>query len=183
MRNLNVRMQDSIYVRFGRAEGDRIADEVYQRMTDWAFAATDHPAFRDQVETISMLWHWHRTPFRLLEDDEKVSYIMQPCGSGRPARQRRRLSPDRDAAAVRPGRPVVRVVRRVELPELVRALRVLEPWVSEAVDPVLRARGLERPPPLGRVRRQSPTRTSAWCRPRCSSGSASRRRAGEQGRR
>ena len=82
MRNLNVRMQDSIYVRFGRAEGDRIADEVYQRMTDWAFAATDHPAFRDQVETISMLWHWHRTPFRLIEDDEKVSYIMQPCGSG-----------------------------------------------------------------------------------------------------
>ena len=82
MRNLNVRMQDSIYARFGRAEGDRIADEVYQRMTDWAFDATDHPQFREQVQTISMLWHWHRTPFRILEDDEKVSYIMQPCGSG-----------------------------------------------------------------------------------------------------
>jgi hypothetical protein len=82
MRNLNVRMQDSVYVRFGRAEGDRIADAVYQRMTDWAFGATDHPEFRDQVETICMLWHWHRTPFRLVEDDQKVSYIMQPCGSG-----------------------------------------------------------------------------------------------------
>jgi len=29
-----------------------------------------------------MLWQWHRTPVRLLEDDEKVTYVMQPCGSG-----------------------------------------------------------------------------------------------------
>ena len=82
MRNLNVRMQDSVYRRFGRAEGDRMADEVYQRMTDWAFAATDAPDFREQVRTFALLWHWHRTPVRIVEDAEKVSYIMQPCGSG-----------------------------------------------------------------------------------------------------
>jgi hypothetical protein len=82
MRNLNVRMQDLAYTRFGRAEGDRIADAVYQRMTDWAFAATDFPDFRDQVQAFAMLWQWHRTPVRIIEDDEKVSYIMQPCGSG-----------------------------------------------------------------------------------------------------
>lgn len=82
MRNLNVRIQDAAYERFGRDAGDRLADAVYQRMTDWAFAATDTPAFRDQVTTFAMLWQRHRTPVRIVEDAEKVSYIMQPCGSG-----------------------------------------------------------------------------------------------------
>jgi hypothetical protein len=82
MRNLNVRMQEAVYARFGRTEGDRIADHVYQRMTDWAFGATDAPGFREQVETFAMLWQWHRTPVRIVEDDERVSYIMGPCGSG-----------------------------------------------------------------------------------------------------
>lgn len=82
MRNLNVRMQEAVYAHFGRADGDRLCDRVYQRMTDWAFGATDAPAFRDQVETFAMLWQWHRTPVRIVEDDEKVTYIMQPCGSG-----------------------------------------------------------------------------------------------------
>ncbi len=82
MRNLNVRMQEAVYAHFGRSEGDRVSDRVYQRMTDWAFAATDAPAFRDQVETFAMLWQWHRTPVRIVEDDEKVTYVMAPCGSG-----------------------------------------------------------------------------------------------------
>lgn len=84
MRNLNARIQDSVYLRFGRREGDRIAYEAYDRMTQWDLdAAPDQqPDFQAQVIAMSMLWHWHRTPFRLVEDDERVTYVMQPCGSG-----------------------------------------------------------------------------------------------------
>ena len=143
MRNLNVRMQEAVYAHFGRADGDRLCDRVYQRMTDWAFGATDAPAFRDQVETFAMLWQWHRTPVRIVEDDEKGDLHHAALRLRRADDQRRRLSALGAAAIDGPSRALVRVLRGGQLSELVRALRVLQPRLSRALAAVFPARGLE----------------------------------------
>ena len=37
---------------------------------------------REQVKTAAAGWHWHMTRFRLAEDADKVTFILEPCGSG-----------------------------------------------------------------------------------------------------
>ena len=82
LRNMNARMQDQIYRRYGREVGDHIGDAVYDQMTEWSLIGSKPTSFREQVEAIAMLWHWHRTPFRMTEDADKVTFSLEPCGSG-----------------------------------------------------------------------------------------------------
>ncbi len=82
LRNMNARMQDEIYKRYGRQIGDRVGDAVYDQMTEWCLIGATARPFRAHVQAIAMLWHWHRTPFRMSEDREKITFSLEPCGSG-----------------------------------------------------------------------------------------------------
>src|SRR5438034_887776 len=37
---------------------------------------------KDLVQRIADVNHWHMSRFRVLEDDEKITFLLQPCGSG-----------------------------------------------------------------------------------------------------
>jgi hypothetical protein len=37
---------------------------------------------RQKIKAIAAGWHWHATRFSISEDDEKVTFLLHPCGSG-----------------------------------------------------------------------------------------------------
>jgi len=37
---------------------------------------------RDLVRRIADINHWHMSRFRVIEDEQKVTFLLQPCGSG-----------------------------------------------------------------------------------------------------
>jgi hypothetical protein len=38
--------------------------------------------YKTRVRQVAAGWHWHATTFRVVEDDDRVSFILEPCGSG-----------------------------------------------------------------------------------------------------
>ncbi len=83
LRDVNARLLDAIHRRYGQAFADPFCSEVYEQTTVWYVAKVPEPAsFRDAVEAVAMLWHWHMTTFRLREDRDKATFILEPCGSG-----------------------------------------------------------------------------------------------------
>jgi hypothetical protein len=41
-----------------------------------------HNALKERVRAIAAGWHWHATAFTLSEDDWKITFRLDPCGSG-----------------------------------------------------------------------------------------------------
>jgi hypothetical protein len=83
LRDVNARTLDEIHRRYGQEFADPFCSAVYEETTVWYVAKAPEPAtFREAVEAVAMLWHWHMTTFRLKEDRDKASFILEPCGSG-----------------------------------------------------------------------------------------------------
>jgi hypothetical protein len=83
MRNANARTLDLVHRRFGQATGDRIGTSVYDELMTWHLNRSPQiPAFREHVVQTAMNWHWHRTVFRIVELPDRVSFFLEPCGSG-----------------------------------------------------------------------------------------------------
>ena len=83
MRNANARTLDLVHRRFGQAIGDRIGTTMYDELMTWHLGRSSYvPSFREHVEQTAMNWHWHRTLFRIAELPDRVSFYLEPCGSG-----------------------------------------------------------------------------------------------------
>lgn len=64
-------------------EGEAIGQRVIERI----MAGGDAPQYgqadlRSRVRAIAAGWHWHVTGFTVVEDDDKVTFRLAPCGSG-----------------------------------------------------------------------------------------------------
>ena len=57
---------------------------TYTQTTMWEplFDYFDNLDLKTRAETICSLWHWHCTTFTISEDDEKFTFMLDPCGSG-----------------------------------------------------------------------------------------------------
>jgi hypothetical protein len=67
--------------------GTRAVDAMGLAFTERAMPHGDPPQYsqldiRDRVRAIAAGWHWHATKFRLVEDSERVTFELEPCGSG-----------------------------------------------------------------------------------------------------
>ena len=83
LRDVNARLLDAIHRRYEPSFANAFCSQVYEDTTIWYVAKMPEPAsFREAVEAVAMLWHWHMTTFRLTEDRDKATYILEPCGSG-----------------------------------------------------------------------------------------------------
>ena len=81
-RNAVARTLDVIYRTFGQGATEELG---YAAMEDNFLAMQrmyDGMDIREQVQTAAAGWHWHMTRFRLTEDAEKVTFLLEPCGSG-----------------------------------------------------------------------------------------------------
>jgi hypothetical protein len=66
------------------AEGEEVGRRVIERLMG---AAGDAPQYTqsdlaERVRAITAGWHWHATRFEVSEDDDKVTFRLDPCGSG-----------------------------------------------------------------------------------------------------
>jgi hypothetical protein len=81
-RNALARAVDDLHRRKGQSVADRLSGEIYDEFSAWCLRDGLTLDFRRQVEALAMHWHWHRTAFRLEEHDDRVTYHLEPCGSG-----------------------------------------------------------------------------------------------------
>lgn len=64
----------------GEAIGRRVIERIMGESGDAPqYAQADLAA---RVRSITSGWHWHATQFEVSEDDEKVTFRLDPCGSG-----------------------------------------------------------------------------------------------------
>jgi hypothetical protein len=67
----------------GSAEGEEFGFAVVQ-----AFSGQGEPpqyrqaSLKERVATLAAGWHWHATTFAIREDDDRVTFELEPCGSG-----------------------------------------------------------------------------------------------------
>lgn len=78
-RNLIARLLTWVCAEFGEQELGRL-NEAHGSWKDFKPAVTLPP--RKLVQRIADINHWHLTRFRIVEDDAKVTFLLQPCGSG-----------------------------------------------------------------------------------------------------
>jgi hypothetical protein len=78
-RNLVARLLTWICTQYGDQELERL-NEAHGSWQDFGPAVTV-PA-RELVHRIADINHWHMSRFRLVEDDAKITFLLQPCGSG-----------------------------------------------------------------------------------------------------
>lgn len=66
------------------AEGEAIGRRVIERIMSSSGEAPQYAqaGLVEQVRSIAAGWHWHATVFQVLEDGDKVTFRLDPCGSG-----------------------------------------------------------------------------------------------------
>jgi hypothetical protein len=65
-------------------EGEAIGRRVIERSMSSAGDAPQYaqPDLAERVRSIAAGWHWHATRFQVTEDGDKVTFRLDPCGSG-----------------------------------------------------------------------------------------------------
>jgi hypothetical protein len=81
-RNANARLLDELHRTQGQVVADYVSGSVYDELMAFYLGDSPHPSFRDHVTRFAMHWHWHRTLFRLVEHPDRVTFHLEPCGSG-----------------------------------------------------------------------------------------------------
>jgi len=68
---------------FGSDVADRIGQlDVQKRLSGGELPPYGQQDIRQKIRGIAAGWHWHATRFSLSEDEEKVTFLLHPCGSG-----------------------------------------------------------------------------------------------------
>ena len=78
-RNLVARLLTWVCMEYGEQEIERL-NESHGSWQDFRQAVTLPP--RELVQRIADINHWHMSRFRVVEDDAKITFLLQPCGSG-----------------------------------------------------------------------------------------------------
>lgn len=70
-----------------RTYGPETGEQVGRMCVEKLMAAGDPPQYsqaglRDRVKAIAFGWHWHVTRLTVTEDDDKITFLLHPCGSG-----------------------------------------------------------------------------------------------------
>jgi hypothetical protein len=69
--------------KFGSVIAERIGRlDIEKRVSGGELPPYGQIHLRERVKAIAAGWHWHATRFSLSEDDEKVTFLLHPCGSG-----------------------------------------------------------------------------------------------------
>jgi len=78
-RNVIARILSSILKTFGQdaVEQQREAHATWSELSPLMALPP-----KDLVQRIADVNHWHMSRFRVTEDDEKITFLLQPCGSG-----------------------------------------------------------------------------------------------------
>ena len=65
-------------------EGEGVGRRVIERMMGEAGAAPQYAQadLKARVRSIAAGWHWHVTTFDVAEDDDRITFHLDPCGSG-----------------------------------------------------------------------------------------------------
>ena len=78
-RNVIARILSSILHTFGQ---DAV-EQLHEAHSTWSgLSPLMAMPPKDLVQRIADVNHWHMSRFRLIEDDEKITFLLQPCGSG-----------------------------------------------------------------------------------------------------
>jgi hypothetical protein len=75
-------LQTYIYKKYGIDAVEEAEREAHTTEAKVVFTPPDKTDFRSRVEHLVSGLRGHLQPIRIVEDDEKVSITMQPCGSG-----------------------------------------------------------------------------------------------------
>ena len=81
-RNANARLVDELYRSCGQPVAERVIRTIFDAITERRVNGLKRQSFRDHVTSFAMHWHWHRTLFRLAEHEDRVTFYLEPCGSG-----------------------------------------------------------------------------------------------------
>jgi hypothetical protein len=74
---------DFAYRELGSAEGEALGTRVVRGlMGSGSLEQYALPSLQEKLQGIADGWHWHATSFSLRQTEDRVTFVLDPCGSG-----------------------------------------------------------------------------------------------------